>query len=94
MAVNLITQEDLQQFKMELLAEIKELMKPLNAATSKRWLKSYQVREILGGISRGTLQTMTDNGTLPGSLVGGLLFYDYDEIVQLMKKNKLGKRHG
>jgi len=86
MIVNLITKEELQQFKKELLTELAELIKSKETVTPK-WLKSYQVRELLG-ISRGTLQHLTDKGTLKATLVGGLLFYEYDDIVKLMRGGK------
>ena len=91
MAVNLITQEDLQNFKTELFAELKTLFAESGPTTPKKWLKSYEVRDMLG-ISRGTLQNMKDNGTLHPTLVGGLLFYDYEEITNLLKGGKQSKR--
>jgi len=87
MAVNLITQEDLQNFKTELFAELRTLFAQLAPGPQKKWLKSYEVRQMLG-ISRGTLQNMKDNQTLHPTLVGGLLFYDYDEITKLLQGNK------
>ncbi len=87
MPVNILTKEDLLQFKAELFSELKELLKNYATTPPKKWLKSYQVRELLG-ISRGTLQTMSNNGTLTPTLVGGLMFYDYDDIVKLMQGKK------
>ena len=84
MAVNILTQEDLQQFKVELFKELSQFFQNPPNATQKKWLKSYEVREMLG-ISRGTLQTMRTNGTLEATAVGGLMFYDYEDIVKLMK---------
>ena len=83
MTVNLITKEELQQFKKELLTELVEIVNSKETTTPK-WLKSYQVRELLG-ISRGTLQHLTEKRTLKATLVGGLLFYEYDDIVKLMR---------
>jgi len=86
MGVNILTKEDLQQFKGELLAELVKLFTN-QVPVKKKWLKSYEVRELLG-ISRGTLQNLKDNGTLHPTLIGGLLFYDYDEIFKIMKGGK------
>lgn len=91
MAVNILTREDLQQFKTDLLAELKELLSNTTPAAKKKWLKSYEVRDLLG-ISRGTLQNMRVNGTLQATRVGGLMFYDYDDIAKLMQGNKNQKR--
>lgn len=90
MSVQLITKEDLQLFKNELITEIKTILSN-NSPQQKKWLKSWEVREILG-ISRGTLQTMRDNGTLQATPVGGLMFYDYEDIAKLMQNKKPQRR--
>ena len=84
MTVNLITNEELQKLKTELLTEIKILLSELSPAKQKKWLKSWEVREIMG-ISRGTLQNLYTSGQLPGNRIGGLTFYDYEDILKLMK---------
>jgi len=90
MAVELITKEDLQQFKSELFSELQSLLQNNTPAKSRQWLKSYEVREMLG-ISRGTLQNMRVNGTLTATKIGGLMFYAYADIVRLMQNNKNSK---
>lgn len=87
MSVNILTREDLHQFKAEFIAEIKELLNHSKPSGQKKWLKSWEVREMLG-ISRGTLQNMRVNGTLIATQVGGLMFYDYDDIAKLMQGKK------
>lgn len=91
MAVNILTKEDLQQFKTDLFTELKELLSSTTPAVQKKWLKSYEVRAMLG-ISRGTLQNMRTNGTLEATPVGGLMFYDYEDITKLMQGKKQTKR--
>lgn len=91
MAVNIVTQEDLQKFKNELLAELRQLLEPKVNSKQRKWLKSWEVREMLG-ISRGTLQNMRINGTLKSTRVGGLMFYDNDEITKLLQ-GKNGPEH-
>lgn len=88
MATSIITTEDLREFKMELLDDIKELLNNQSGYTSKRWLKSPEVRELLG-ISPGTLQNLRINGTLPYTKVGGVLYYDYEEIINVMENNRI-----
>jgi len=83
----LITKEDLFKFKSELLSELKQLIENQSATPQKQWLKSWEVRQMLG-ISRGTLQNMTVNGTLNATRIGGLLFYSYNDIVKLMQNKK------
>ena len=88
MPATIITTEDLREFKMELLDDIKELLNNQSGSITKRWLKSPKVRELLS-ISHGTLQNLRINGTLPYTKVGGVLYYDYEEIMSVMEKNKI-----
>ena len=85
MNVDLITREDLERFKIELLEEIRRYQQyPRKQGQEVRvWLKSYEVRKLLG-ISAGTLQNLRVNGTLPYTKIGGLMYYRYEEIQKLM----------
>lgn len=91
MAANIITAEDLEEFKWNLLSEIKELLdkregKKDNQQEERVWIKSHQVQRMLG-ISPGTLQTLRLNGTIPYSKVGGVLFYYKTDISRLLDEN-------
>lgn len=88
MAATIITTEDLREFKIELLDEIKALLQNQQGNHNKKWLKSPEVRELLG-ISPGTLQNLRINGTIPYTKVGGVLYYDYGEIMQVLEKNRV-----
>ena len=91
MAVELITKDDLLRFKQEFFTELDQRLQS-NNADQKQWLKSYQVREMLG-ISRGTLQHLRTNGTLNATRIGGLMFYSYQDITRLMQgQNKASKK--
>jgi len=91
MNVELITREDLKQFKNEMLTEMKHLLKP-GQGQSKQWLKSYEVRKLLN-ISPGTLQNLRVNGTLRYTKIGGLLYYKFEDIEKLLEGNsKWGKK--
>jgi len=46
MNIDIITPEDLQIFKFELIAELKEVLQP-QQPFAKTWLKSAKVRKIL-----------------------------------------------
>lgn len=87
MNIQLLTKDDLKEFKAELLEEIRQLLsaKAVPSATQGRWLRSYQVRELLH-ISPGTLQNLRINGTLKATKIGGILFYSMNELEALMKK--------
>jgi Helix-turn-helix domain len=88
MSATIITTEDLREFKMELLDDFKQLLHNQSGQITKKWLKSPEVRELLG-ISPGTLQNLRINGTLPYTKIGGVLYYDYQEIMQVLEKNRI-----
>lgn len=85
MQVEIVTKEDLKQFKTELVQELKDVFNGTSKQGDKQWLKSYEVRKLLG-ISPGTLQTLRINGTLPYTKIGGMLYYRYEDIIQLLEK--------
>lgn len=60
---------------------------PNKGEQQKEWLKSYEVRKMLG-ISPGTLQSLRRTGTLRFSKVGGLMFYRYEDVVKMMEGNR------
>ncbi len=92
MATEIITLEDLENFRLTLIENIRELLSENQPAGEQQkeeiiWLKSHQVQRMLG-ISPGTLQNLRINGTLPYSKVGGVIFYDRREIIKVMEMNK------
>jgi hypothetical protein len=84
----LVTTDDLQDFKLELLSEIKALLQGSGASLGKKWMKSEEVRDMLG-LSIGKLQTMRINGTLPYTKIGGVIYYDHQDIVNMMVSRKI-----
>ena len=88
MSATIITTDDLREFKLELLEEIQELLLKQHSTTSKKWLRSKEVRELLG-ISPGTLQNLRINGTLPYTKIGGVLYYDEEEINAVLERNRI-----
>ncbi|SHK85355.1 helix-turn-helix domain-containing protein [Chryseobacterium polytrichastri] len=95
MAISIITKEDLQEFKTELLESIEKLLQG-NTSEQKLWLRTSEVKELLH-VSSGTLQNMRINGTLSYSKVGGMLYYNYKDIQKLMmdfKRSPIINTHG
>ncbi|AZA56292.1 helix-turn-helix domain-containing protein [Chryseobacterium shandongense] len=82
MNIDILTNEDLQEFKAELLDEIKKLF-DIKRSEKKSWLRSTEVKELLK-ISSGTLQKLRVNGTLSYTRIGGTLYYNYKDIEQLL----------
>jgi len=86
MAIEVITKEDLQVFRHQLLDDIKSILgsKPQE---QKEWLKSFEVRKLLK-ISPGTLQNLRINGTLSYTKIGSIIYYSYQDIEKLLEANK------
>jgi len=87
MAISIVTQEELKQFKSELLEEIKGIISQ-QGSNGKKWLRSHEVRKLLGNISPGKLQDMRNKGELPFTRIGGTLFYDPSDVAKVMDKCK------
>ena len=85
MSVNILTKEDLVLFQDELLTQIKGLLNQSPVQT-KKWLKTDEVKDLLK-VSASTLQTLRINGTLTYSKLGGIIYYDYEHIENVLKKN-------
>ena len=88
MPTSIITTDDLREFKMELLEDIKNLLTKQSSGKIKRYLKSSEVMDLLQ-ISPGTLQNLRINGTLPYTKVGGIIYYDVEEIQNVMEANRV-----
>ena len=85
MQVEILTKEDLKQFKAELVKELKDAFGGNAKPHNKEWLKSNEVRKLLG-ISPGTLQNLRINGTITYSKIGGMMYYRYHDIMKLLEK--------
>jgi len=93
MALEVITKDELRdglkEFKAELLTDIKALL-AIRPDEPKKWIKSYQVKNMLK-ISPNTLQKLRLDGTLKYTKIGGILYYDYDDILKVMEGKPTGK---
>ena len=88
MPTSIITTDDLREFKMELLDDIKNLLDRQTTDRIKKYLKSSEVMDLLQ-VSPGTLQNLRINGTLPYTKVGGIIYYDTEEIQKVMDANRV-----
>ena len=87
MPASILTAEDLEEFRKTLIEEIKEMLLQYNKITIDRWVKSNIVMAKLR-ISPGTLQNFRINETIPYSKLGGIIYYDEEEINAILLKNK------
>lgn len=88
MAIEVITKDDLQEFRHQLLEDIKDIFQTKQPQEQKQWLKSFEVRKLLK-ISPGTLQNLRINGTLSYTKIGSIMYYSYQDIEKLLEKNKI-----
>lgn len=87
MGIEIVSKQDLIEFRNELICEIKQLLSEKNKQPSSRWLRSAQVRKLLS-ISPGTLQQMRVSGDLKYTKVGGIHFYQESDIESMLRKNQ------
>lgn len=88
MSVEIVTKEDLQAFRQQLLSDIKALLqfRQVNNVTGKEWLRSSEVRKLLN-ISAGTLQNLRISGKLKPAKIGGINFYRQSDIKKLLEES-------
>jgi len=82
MGVEVATAEDLENFRLRLLRDIERV---LETRKQKKWLKTHEVLELLG-MSDVTLQTLRNKGIIPFRKLGGICYYNVDELDEAMKK--------
>jgi hypothetical protein len=82
MAVEVVTKEDLQAFRLQLLADIRTLLTPVQKV-ERPWLKNGEVKKLLR-ISDSTIQRLRISGSLASKKVGGVHYYRYEDIEKLM----------
>ena len=87
MPAQILTTDDLREFKIDMINEIKKLLYQNGVQPVKKYLKSAEVRKLLE-ISPGTLQNMRVNGSLPFTKIGGIIFYDSEDIQKMLTTNK------
>jgi hypothetical protein len=96
MTYEIITHEDLQKFRLQLLEDLTKIMSgAVQPQSNKEWLRSSEVRKMLG-ISHGTLQNLRIKNILPHRKIGGLMYHKYRDILRLLegddaKQNIYGK---
>ena len=87
MAVEVVTKEDLQDFRIQLLSDLRQLISPPETKLSKPWLKNSEVRKLLN-IFSNTVQRLRIAGKLRSNKVSGIHFYRYEDIEKLMNSEQ------
>lgn len=82
----LVTVEDLLDFREALLNDLRKLIAANSIGEAKKWLKAAEVQVLLR-ISAGKLQHLRDSGVIPFKKLGGVTYYDPEEIDEVMKNS-------
>lgn len=94
MNINLVTQEDFMAFKKELLKEISEVLQgTVYTKQSREWLKTWEVMKMFN-MSKGKLQILRNNGSLPFSKIGKCIYFNQADIQKLLDENKIKNSPG
>jgi hypothetical protein len=78
----LLTKEDLENFKLELFERLKPLLES-PALSSQKWLRNKDVRKLLG-ISNGTLHNMRISSDLKFKKIGGIYYYSQEQVEKML----------
>lgn len=82
MGMEIVTKEDLQELRLQLLNDLKELLSVIPVKQEKQWLKNNEVMKLLQ-ISANTVQRLRIAGKLKSSKIGGIHYYRLEDIQKL-----------
>ena len=88
MAIKVVTKDDLQQFRIQLINDIRQLIGSEEKTSGKQWLKNAEVKKILN-ISSNTIQRLRIAGKLRSSKIGGVHYYRYADIEKMLNEGSL-----
>lgn len=83
--MTIVTKEDLEQFRIRLLEDIRQILTSRAEKLTKPWLKNAEVKKLLD-ISTNTLQRLRVSGKLRFTKVGGIHYYRYEDLEKLINK--------
>jgi len=86
MPLEIITLQDLEQFKASILSEINLMLNGQQPSASKM-MKSTEVCRMLR-ITPATLQHLRRKKIVNASKIGGTFYYLYDEIANMLPRSK------
>jgi hypothetical protein len=84
MTVEVITKDDLQAFRQQLLSDLRQLFAISSGKASNQWLKNEDVRKLLK-VSSNTVQRLRISGKLKSSKVGGVHYYRLQDLEKLLE---------
>ena len=88
MPTEIVTTQDLQELKCEILYELKQMIQDLTKVKQNdtpKYLTTAQVGEMLN-VSLNTLQTMRNNRDIPYVKLNGKVLYKYEDVLSFLDK--------
>jgi hypothetical protein len=88
MVAEIITREDLQHFRLQLLDELKEYVYLVKNNTTNSGIERYKTKDVrkLLDCSNGKLQALRISGKLRCKKIGGTLYYKKEDIQKLLNE--------
>jgi hypothetical protein len=88
MVAEIITREDLQHFRLQLLDELKEYVYRVKNNTTNSGIERYKTKDVrkLLDCSNGKLQALRISGKLRCKKIGGTLYYKKEDIQKLLNE--------
>ena len=85
MNLELVTKEDLQTLRFQIVGDIKELL-DRELRSGGRDLRGFQTKEVrhLLGCSTGKLKSLCAGGRIRTKKIGGTIYYNKDDVKHLL----------
>ncbi len=90
MPAQILTTDDLREFKVELIEEFRQIISSIQESNSKplkKLLKSSEVREMLD-LSPNSLRNLRVSRVLPFTKINGTIYYDRSDIDLMIARYK------
>lgn len=84
MEIDILTKNDLEDFRKKLVDELLEVIRTNKTEPEKQYLRTKEVKEMLGGISNGTLQNLRIKRLLNPTKIEGVFYYKLSEVKALL----------
>ena len=81
--IELLTKEDLENFRNELKKDIEKLILEKDSLHSHKLLRSSEVIKLLK-ISKGTLHKLRKKGAIPYTKMGRIIFFNSKDIQKIL----------
>lgn len=84
MEIEIVTKDDLEEFRRKLLVDLAEMIRSTKNIEEKEYLRTREVRKLLGGISHGTLLNLRVKRLLNPTKIEGVYYYKLAEVKKLL----------